>query len=229
MMTPTPSTALVRSNSLNDLAARIRTEHEAVSSFARQTLQHAINAGELLLAAKSLVDHGDWGDWLHDNCAVSQRTAQSYMRLAHNRAAIEANAQATAYLPTIEEALQGLAKSRPSIEIEADRAIVRNAAAYLPDKGQARIGIVFTASGTFEIFGIVESEHPGYYHLTHIEPLSGEDAGAIASSARKPVRADGIRWFLENMTRFPARLDEVEWRDCPSSDFPFLQLWRVAS
>jgi N6-adenosine-specific RNA methylase IME4 len=42
-----------------------------------------LKAGTLLIQAKKLVSHGEWGQWLKDNCpTVSDRTAQEYMYLA---------------------------------------------------------------------------------------------------------------------------------------------------
>jgi len=41
------------SNSLADLAARIRSEHEAHTVAMRRSLEHAIAAGELLIEAKA--------------------------------------------------------------------------------------------------------------------------------------------------------------------------------
>ena len=46
------------SNSLPDLAARIRNEHEAVSSALKDSVRHAIAAGELLIEAKAQLKHG---------------------------------------------------------------------------------------------------------------------------------------------------------------------------
>ena len=46
------------SNSLPDLAARIRNEHEAVSSALKDRVRHAIAAGELLIEAKAQLKHG---------------------------------------------------------------------------------------------------------------------------------------------------------------------------
>jgi hypothetical protein len=63
-------------HSLADLAARIKAEHHAVGLSARQTLRHALAAGDLLLEAKQIVGHGGFGDWLRDHCEVSQRSAQ---------------------------------------------------------------------------------------------------------------------------------------------------------
>src|SRR6266446_10095590 len=94
---------LSRSNLLADLAARIRTEHEATSASLQRGVQHAMTAGDLLLEAKAQVPHGQWLPWLSEHCAISERTAQLYMRVAKNRAAIEAKAQRVADL-TLNEA-----------------------------------------------------------------------------------------------------------------------------
>lgn len=106
--TAMPIGTIDASNSLADLAARIRIEHEAVRLAARQSLHHAFAAGELLIEAKVLVGYGDWADWLRDHCDVSVRSAQVYMRLARNQEVV--NTQTTADL-TIDDALNGLATS----------------------------------------------------------------------------------------------------------------------
>jgi DUF3102 family protein len=99
-------TELAGSNSLADLAARIKIEHTAVSAALKDSVRHAITAGELLIEAKDQVQHGYWLPWLKDHCTISERTAQLYMRVAKNRAAIEmrmANPQCVADL-TLNEA-----------------------------------------------------------------------------------------------------------------------------
>jgi Protein of unknown function (DUF3102) len=77
---------LAGDNSLPDLAARIRVEHEAVSAALKESVRHAIAAGELLIEAKGRLSHGQWLPWLQDHCTISERTAQLYMRVAKNRA-----------------------------------------------------------------------------------------------------------------------------------------------
>jgi Protein of unknown function (DUF3102) len=77
------------SNSLADLAARIKVEHTAVDAALKDSLRHALAAGDLLIEAKTLVSHGQWLPWLRDHCEISERTAQLYMRCAKNRAEIE--------------------------------------------------------------------------------------------------------------------------------------------
>jgi hypothetical protein len=82
---------LALSNSLADLAARIRAEHEATSTALKSSVEHAMRAGDLLIEAKAQFKHGEWLPWLAEHCAMSERTAQLYMRIAKNRATIEAN------------------------------------------------------------------------------------------------------------------------------------------
>jgi hypothetical protein len=86
-------TEVAGSNSLPELAARIRAEHEATGAALKSSIGHSIAAGELLIEAKDKVPHGQWLPWLRDNCAISERTAQLYMRLAKNRTEIEASAK----------------------------------------------------------------------------------------------------------------------------------------
>jgi hypothetical protein len=80
---------LAASNSLTDLAARIKTWHTAVAAALKDSVRHGIAAGELLLEAKAQLKHGEWLPWLRDHVEISERTAQLYMRLAKNRAEIE--------------------------------------------------------------------------------------------------------------------------------------------
>jgi hypothetical protein len=51
---------LSQSNSLADLAARIRAEHEAATLAIKRGLAHSIAAGKLLNEAKALLKHGQW-------------------------------------------------------------------------------------------------------------------------------------------------------------------------
>jgi hypothetical protein len=76
------SNNLAQSNSLTDLAARIKAEHEAVGDALKNSVRHAIAAGELLIEAKAQLKHGTWLPWLKDHCGVTARSAQAYMRVA---------------------------------------------------------------------------------------------------------------------------------------------------
>ena len=75
---------------LDNLAARINSEHEACRSAMQQGLEHALEAGRLLLEAKKGLPHGEWLPWLKENCPdIGERTAQNYMRLAREYPKLE--------------------------------------------------------------------------------------------------------------------------------------------
>ena len=74
-------TALTTSR-LQEIAKTVKTEHAKIEGIFREGLTRAIEVGKLLNEAKGLVKHGEWGKWIADNCNFSDRTAQSYMRVA---------------------------------------------------------------------------------------------------------------------------------------------------
>ena len=102
---------LAASNSLADLAARIRFEHTAVADNLSEALAHSMAAGDLLLEAKAQLKHGQWLPWLKDHVDISERTAQLYMRTAKNRAEIESQKRNSVADLTLSEAVALLALS----------------------------------------------------------------------------------------------------------------------
>jgi hypothetical protein len=111
-ITENPQNTIIK---LDDLAININSEHTEAIQAARQSLMHAIRAGDLLLQAKAQVGHGAWLDWVKDNCQFSDRTARAYMRLAENQNLLPANWQTSADL-SIDGALELLAG--PEIKID---------------------------------------------------------------------------------------------------------------
>ena len=102
--------------SLDDLAQRIKTEHQEIMGAKRNIVERAMKAGDLLIQAKAKAGHGNWLNWLKANCVgISERTANVYMKLAEGRAKIEEKLKsaATADL-TINEALRSLAEEAPN-------------------------------------------------------------------------------------------------------------------
>jgi hypothetical protein len=88
---------LTQGERLGILAGKIKREHAATEraaararETAREALDHAIAAGELLLEAKDLLkkqqgsSHGHWLPWLDQHVGIPPRTAQHYMRLARH-------------------------------------------------------------------------------------------------------------------------------------------------
>ena len=76
------------------LAQQINDLYQKVVKTSVGALEHALDAGELLIRAKQTVKAdkkgGKWMDWLKENCPkLPQSTANLYMHLAKNREVIE--------------------------------------------------------------------------------------------------------------------------------------------
>jgi hypothetical protein len=117
---PKPTAATIR---------QINDAHDAVVNAARDALQKAMRAGELLVAVKDGQEHGDWKTWLTNNCPkISDRTARLYMSLSKNEdkliAAAEKNGNAVADL-SVREAQKLLAQPLTT-EQKAEREKARN-------------------------------------------------------------------------------------------------------
>jgi len=63
----------------------IKHHHREAMGHATQAIDHAKQAGELLLKAKATIPHGGWLSWLSENCAVSPRQAQRYIEAAQGK------------------------------------------------------------------------------------------------------------------------------------------------
>jgi Protein of unknown function (DUF3102) len=107
------------SNSLTDLAARIRIELTGARNAAKRGAEHALAAGDLLLEAKAQLAHGQWLPWLRDHCEISNRTARLYMRLARNRQAIESEIGNVADL-TLRSAVEAIAPASNYRDLKED-------------------------------------------------------------------------------------------------------------
>jgi hypothetical protein len=127
---------------LDILAAHIRTAHEAIGLALSNALDHAFAAGEALLEAQAQVKYGAWRSWLHNNCAVSERTARLYMALARHRAEIEAERQRVAEL-TLRGALKLIAKPGATSEsTKSAPALTLAWSAATPDQRTRFLGTV---------------------------------------------------------------------------------------
>jgi Protein of unknown function (DUF3102) len=98
---------------LETLAERINAEHEQCAKAMRAGLHHALEAGRLLLEAKTGLPHGAWLPWLREHCTMPERTAQLYMRLARELPAqLEGDKSARLADLSISEAADLLARHR---------------------------------------------------------------------------------------------------------------------
>jgi Protein of unknown function (DUF3102) len=92
---------------LDDLARKIKLEHQEITKAKRSIVERAMQVGDWLKEAKVKAGHGNWLKWLGDNCqGISERTANVYMKLAEGREKLKC---AVAADLTINEALRCLA------------------------------------------------------------------------------------------------------------------------
>jgi hypothetical protein len=113
---------------------RINAEHQAVVAASAGALQHAIDCGEMLKAAKAKVKHGEWEQWLLDNCPdISARTARNYMWCAEKAPALEKAAEQNG-TTAADFSIRGMRKllAKPPAK-RAQRARPANAATQLKD------------------------------------------------------------------------------------------------
>jgi hypothetical protein len=73
---------------LASLAATVRAEHAAAGRALRTSLDHAMAAGDALIAARNLVPALGWTLFVIRDVGMSERTARDYVRLAKARTVI---------------------------------------------------------------------------------------------------------------------------------------------
>jgi hypothetical protein len=79
--------------SLADLGKKIKSENEALANALRSIVPRAISIGEDLNNAKRIVGHGGFLKWVRLNCAMTNKTAERYMKLATNKDKLHAKLQ----------------------------------------------------------------------------------------------------------------------------------------
>jgi hypothetical protein len=103
--------------SIYELATRIKSAHADVMSIGRDVVRKAIEAGSALIEAKRQLPHGKWLPWLKENCELSDKTAQDYMKVAANKQTVE-----------------GWLKSEPSADLGL-KEVLRRLKGTSPNKG----------------------------------------------------------------------------------------------
>ena len=64
---------------------QINTHHKNATKHAKDAVESAKAAGELLIQVKATLPHGTWTNWLNSNLDVSERQAQRYMSAAKGK------------------------------------------------------------------------------------------------------------------------------------------------
>lgn len=66
-------------------AKKINQLHQLATISARKTIEHCIDAGELLNEVKTSLKHGQFNNWCKDNLQLSRTTVFRYMKLFKNK------------------------------------------------------------------------------------------------------------------------------------------------
>ncbi|MEQ1955991.1 hypothetical protein [Mesorhizobium sp. CN2-181] len=155
-------------NSLADLAERIREANEASIAAEATAIEKALVAGRLLCDAKEACAHGEWGPFL-GRAGVHERQARRLMQIA--RSGLKADA--VSEIGGIKATLEWLGKR----------------VVPAPDE------VVFvcredadTGNGQAPIACILPSEVEGFYDVSVIGP-----EGCTFTTTGKPVKAEAIR------------------------------------
>ena len=106
------------------IAIEINASHAAAAASVQEAVDHARRCGELLARVKGSLPHRSWLSWLDEQCDVSPRQAQRYIRLYGNWDKLAANATPETHL-TLTEAMALLASPK---RVKATREHARAAA-----------------------------------------------------------------------------------------------------
>ncbi len=70
---------------INKIYATMQALHKSADEHRQRALELALKLGELLIAQKKAVGHGNWEQWCADNFMFSINTAKRYMRVYRNK------------------------------------------------------------------------------------------------------------------------------------------------
>ena len=147
---------------LDGLAKRINEEHKRCEGAVNAALEHAMNAGDLLLEAKDTSPHGTWQGWLEGNFAGSVRTAQAYMRVASRRDEVEAAKTQSSAPLSLDGALRALSAPKDAPQAARPVTLEEMEAGVEDALSQSRSGALGVAESLDAIRRGRGYEHLGY-------------------------------------------------------------------
>jgi hypothetical protein len=186
-----------------EIASRINEEHTRAFEKAQDALSHARAAGELLIEAKGLLKHGEWGNWLVENVAFTERTAQSYMRLARNWEFLSKN-------ETISDL--GLVKT---LSLLSDIPKVGDyVEAWVPPLSPDRDYFTLPFGDGRCLVISPSLKHDGFYEVSTLNPLK---SNAVDFWTVKP---EGIEMILDYLLKSDKEKEKtLRWMACPGGSF----------
>jgi hypothetical protein len=192
---PTPVT-------LPELAEQINAEHRQCEAALQSGLQHALEAGRLLIEAKKLCLHGTWLPWLEENFEGKNRTARAYMQVAQRWPEVEANRQHVANL-SYREVLRLVAEPSPEPEPEPDLNRVpsdKDFLASIPELTSEKILIgVLPEDESFMVELRPHESLPGYFYLAVYQDLNTDSAEMVYDKRGGKYSRELLGYALERV------------------------------
>ena len=200
------------------LAVRIRT---TVRNTQKIMLDAAISIGQDLIAAKELVSHGEWENWLENSVGFSPSTARRYMQISSEYGEISKRAtlrdlsytKALALLAIPEEDREDFAEDAVNISV---RELENKVKAYQEEKEQADLRVEDLEEGILKLKEEKEALTAREENLTAIidelKESSGSDEvekirqemiteknGILEEKAKSDEKADKLAKKLEQL------------------------------
>lgn len=194
---------------LSALAAEINAAHRAAQEYASKAVERALQAGDLLIEAKSRLAHGEFGPWCKRHCPdISIRTIQNYMRVARE---LPVEKRTDAHLG-LNEALRTLRRlDEPTDEEQADRfdRMTKAAEQARHEKMVKRLGSVPFESKVFDVADHLSDKG----HLAdmercveHLDTLSKPELEKLGDflkrqQSEKAARIDAVIQRIDTLTQ----------------------------
>jgi hypothetical protein len=200
---------------MNDIQPSIAIElnklHELAIGTARQAVDHAKQAGELLLQVKAQLPHGEFGRWCENNTALSERTCQRYMAVALGK---EVPIRALAGKPdtvsvlTNDASVDAAMASQVSDEDFVKTLMDLHSPSWMPELGHWYIGQ--TNHGVYWI--VPDLLAPSLFHVSRFYDSVEQDKGDgdLFDGTRCPIEASRVEFQLKRFQLPDPSM--VEWK-----------------
>lgn len=186
---------------ISELAAQINKHHRLAYRHAAKAIEHARQAGELLIKAKSEIPHGGWLPWLEANCDVGEREAQRYMRLATRWDELKSDTVTDLSLKSAIELLTEPQVNHVDYEGNQDDHVGDDRYPLLVPGHSA---FCYIDVNNFLIYIISESsKHPGYWYLGDM---------VHKTITTRPCKPEGIRYLLSQDLRISGGPRIAHWK-----------------
>lgn len=183
-------------NTLSHLKTDVNRLHVSVRMHLKSAKEDAAEAGEKLIEAKKVLDHGEFKTWVEDNCSFSYRQAAKYMQVARAKSASRGTFDACTSIAEVLNMGSECEAAKPARAVgpvgkNADR--LNDAQSQIEEAREDGL-----AGGRILGEALIEAQelHGGGYEKwkrTNLGEISKALEAAAILSVKEPVRFQGLR------------------------------------